>query len=164
MDRFLDEQENFALSHSSLPSSLNFMQSSNKQLHQHRSSPSTQAITSPLKPLETGEEFSAFPNLTPFCDSGGGGISTATVHSGFLNGLCKSSDSVLSSSGNNISKVCQSFSVTDSSEWLADSVSTLNGPEVNADSAVLRKNRDLLVSSVPENNHTTIGTNTNSSS
>lgn len=65
MDRFLDEQENLALS------SLNNIQSSNRQLHLYRSSPNV--ISSPLNKDILMDDLTAYSNLQTFCDSGGGG-------------------------------------------------------------------------------------------
>ncbi|CAG2107150.1 unnamed protein product [Medioppia subpectinata] len=127
MDRFLDEQENMALTNmSSSSSSLNNMMSSNKQQLLHpsfRSSPSTQTLT--LGPHKSDhillDDLSThYANINSLCDSGGGTnsshISGATIGS-YVNGYYKkssdtSSDSVLCSVGGGgvvgAGKVCHS--------------------------------------------------------
>ncbi|XP_054162020.1 mesoderm induction early response protein 1-like isoform X2 [Oppia nitens] len=106
MDRFLDEQENMALTNmSSSSSSLNNIQSSNKQLHQsYRSSPSTQNLSPHKSDHILMDDLSTqYPNINSLCDSGSNNsshLSGATIGS-YVNGYYKksesSSDSVLSS-------------------------------------------------------------------
>jgi len=156
MDRFLDEQENMALTVQaslSSSSSLNNIQSSNKQIHSYRSSPSTQSLnSSPHKSdhILMDDLSTHYANINSFCDSGGGSnsshISGANM-SGFVNGYYKKSDSVLCSSvgsagnSNNVipAKVCHSSNPI-TNEWVASqqqSVSTsnptLNGPDHSSD-------------------------------
>jgi hypothetical protein len=181
MDRFLDEQENMALtvqaSLSSSSSSLNNIQSSNKQNHSYRSSPSTQSLnSSPHKSdhILMDDLSTHYANINSFCDSGGSNSTTSL--SGFINGYYKKSESVLCSSvgsagnSNNLNlippKVCHSSNPI-TNEWVASqqSVSTnsnINGPDLSSE--FVRRNAISSTTLISDNNsHSMSSANSNNS-
>ena len=159
MDRFLDEQENMALTNmSSSSSSLNNIQTTNRQqLHQSfRSSPSTQILSAnPHKSdhILMDDLSTHYANINSLCDS----ASTNASHLGgpaissYVNGYYKKSDN--SSDSNSVllcssvgsaanTKLCHSthHSPHHTSDWVAQqqqSVTTSNtgsnGSEVNTE-------------------------------
>ena len=160
MDRFLDEQENMALTNmSSSSSSINNIQTSNRQqLHQSfRSSPSTQILTaSPHKSdhILMDDLSTHYANINSLCDS----AATNASHLGpssmgaYVNGYYKKSDN---NSDSNSVLLCSSvgsaanakvshsahLSPHPTSDWVAQqqqSVTTsntgTNGTEVSSES------------------------------
>lgn len=187
MDRFLDEQENMALtvqtSLSSSSSSLNNIQSSNKSLHSYRSSPSTHSLnSSPHKSdhILMDDLSTHYANLNSFCDSGGAGVgaSNSTNLSAFVNGYYKKSDksdivlcSSVGSAGNSNNlipaKGCHSSNPI-TSDWVPSqqSVSTsntntnTNGPDLSSE--FIRRNAISSTTLINDNNiHSMSSSNNN---
>lgn len=188
MDRFLDEQENMALTNmSSSSSSLNNIQTTNRQqLHQSfRSSPSTQNLSaSPHKSdhILMDDLSTHYANINSLCDSvaaANASHMSAPSMSSYVNGYYKKSDN--NSDSNSVllcssvgsaanAKVCHSsahHSLHPTSDWVAQqqqSVTTsntgTNSPEVNTET--IRRHTISSTTSLINDNNINSNNKTNS--